>query len=911
MAAGVGLSWASVLVFHVGSALDRQWFSNLSLCAMPFIAAVVCWHRALRETGKARRPWIFLGAAAFSWSCGQMVWTYYESFVGREVPFPSYADLGYLLAVPLLVAGLLLFSSGPRQAAGVVRTVLDGLVVATGLLLVSWEVVLDATIKAGGDTMLAKVISLSYPIGDVVCASVAIVVIARTRTVRGLPMITLALLAAGTVSLAIADSGFAFLTLRNTYYSGHPIDIGWFGGYLLLALAARSGATGARATEVVADAEHSAPVWVFAPYVPVVFATIAASYREATQLKLGPFMAWGLLVLIVLVVSHQILASFENVGLTRNLRSRTVALGEREQWFRSLVQNSSDVVTVVDEGGRIAYQTPSVKRVFGYEPDSLVGHLLETIVPPGDAAVLRDALVRSAGNPGSTTEFAIKMRHQYGDWCDTESTITSLVDDPGVRGLVLNTRDTSAQKELEDRLSHQAFHDALTGLANRELFRDRVGHALERTRREVQPLAVLFLDLDGFKGVNDSLGHARGDELLVLVAERLSSCVRPGDTVARLGGDEFAILLEGIDGTVDAVGTGQRLREVLAAPFMLDGREVLVQASIGIAARDDGQWSADELLRNADLAMYRAKTSGDGGLEVFEASMHTALVRRMELENDLRHALERGELLLHYQPILDLRTCRLAGVEALIRWRHPDGNLLSPLEFVPVAEETGLISEIGAWVLHEACTQGAAWQRMLSPTERPHFRLAVNLSGRQIASPNLIGTLENALASSGLDPSALVLEMTESVMMDSTADTLKLLRGLKSLGIRLAIDDFGTGYSSLSYLSRFPVDLLKVDRSFVEKIATDSYSAELARTIVQLGQSLGLDTVAEGIEDTEQLGALRSIGCNFGQGFLFSEPLTPTDITAMVANGLPFFAHGPAPRLVMAVPAGERESGNG
>ena len=904
----VGILWSAVLVFHIGSPLTRQWFSNISLCAMPFIAAIACFWRAWRERGRSRIPWIFLGAAALSWSCGQMVWTYYESFSGREVPFPSYADLGYLLAVPLLVTGLLLLSSGPRQAAGMARTVLDGLVVAMALLLVSWEVVLDATIKAGGDTLLEQVISLAYPIGDVVCASVAIVVIARTRTARGLPMVTLMLLTAGTISLAVADSGFAFLTLQDTYFSGHPIDIGWFGGYLLLALAARSHQRTRVEAKVTTDAEHTLPVWVFAPYLPVVLAIVAASYREYTQQKLGMFMAWGLLVLIVLVVIHQILASFENVGLTRSLRTRTVALGEAERWFRSLVQNSSDVVTVVDEDGRIAYQTPSVKRVFGYEPDSLVGHLLETIVPPGEAASLHEALTRAAASPGSITEFSIKMRHQYGEWCDTASTITSLIDDPGVGGLVLNTRDTSAQKQLEDRLSHQAFHDALTGLANRELFLDRVSHALERIRREIQTLAVLFLDLDGFKGVNDSLGHARGDELLVLIAERLSSCLRPGDTVARLGGDEFAILLDGIDTADDATVTGKRLREVLGAPFMLDGREVLVQGSIGIAATDDGHVTADELLRNADLAMYRAKTSDGGGIEVFETSMHTALVRRLELENDLRHALERDELVLRYQPVLDLQTCRLVGVEALIRWQHPAGELLSAMEFIPLAEETGLISEIGAWVIREACTQGAVWHALLSESERAEFKVAVNLSGRQIASPTLVGTIEHALATSGFNPNTLVLEMTESVMITSTDENVDLLRQLKDLGIQLAIDDFGTGYSSLSYLSRFPVDLLKVDRSFVDKVATDAQSAELVQTIVQLGRSLDLQTVAEGIETAEQLSVLRDIGCEFGQGFLFSNPITPRLITAMLRSGLPMFAE--VPPAVLAV-AGSVRNGDG
>ena len=903
-AALVVAAFSGILALHVGSSLTRQWISDVALAVMAFLGAVACFERAVRERGRLRTPWVLLGASALSWSCGQVIWTYYECFRGRDVPFPSYADLGYLAAVPLLVAGLLLLSSGPRQAAGVARTVLDGIVVAVALLLVSWEVVLEATMRAGGDTLLARVISLAYPLGDVVCASVAIVIIARTRFRAGLPMVTLLLLAAGSVSSAVADSGFAFLTLKKTYFSGHPIDVGWFVGYMLLALAARRSDQTQEASEA---AEHNVPVGVIAPYIPVLLAIGAGGYRELTRQFLGPFMAWGLLALVVLVVWHQILATFENTGLTLNLRARTLTLAEQEQWFRSLVQNSSDVVTVVDPRGVIRYQTPSVKRVFGYEPESLQGQLIDTLVPPGEASRLHDALRHAVAQPGSTTELEVKVRNQYGDWCDTESTITSLVDDPAVRGLVLNTRDTSERKRLEEQLSHQAFHDALTGLANRALFRDRVTHALESRSRDATDLAVLFLDLDGFKAVNDALGHSVGDELLVQAAQRLSASVRPGDTVARLGGDEFAVLLERIERAEEAVHTGQRLRDVLQDPFVLESREVLVRASTGIAVADSGLETADELLRNADLAMYRAKTTGEGGYELYEPSMHSALIRRIELENDLRHALERDQLTIHYQPILDLRTCEIAGVEALVRWHHPERGLVMPLDFIPLAEETGLISDIGAWVLKNACAQGAAWQRSLPEQERSRFKVAVNLSSRQLGSPTLLNVVEAALAETGLTPASLVLEMTESTVMDSTMDTVALLRRLKFLGVRLAIDDFGTGYSALSYLSRFPVDVLKVDRSFVEKVATESHSAELVRTIAQLGRSLSLETVAEGIEEFAQVEALREMGCEFGQGFLFSRPLPAEDITALLSAVEPFGDSTSAPEALptFAVPSGD------
>jgi diguanylate cyclase (GGDEF)-like protein len=483
-------------------------------------------------------------------------------------------------------------------------------------------------------------------------------------------------------------------------------------------------------------------------------------------------------------------------------------------------------------------------------------------------------LATTAANPSTPQTLEMQVWHRDGHWCDTETTITSLLHDPRIRGLVLNTRDVSERRRLQDALTRQAFSDALTGLANRALFRDSVEGAL--TASDTGHVAVVFMDLNGFKAVNDSQGHAVGDHLLTLVGQRLRNCVRPGDVVARLGGDEFAVLVTGEKAEAGAVWVADRVRRVLAGDFVLDNRSVTLGAAIGIAVNDDGTETADQLLRNADLAMYRAKAAQRTEFLRFEASMHDDLVARVDAEKDLRRAVERGDLRLHYQPLVDLRTGDVVGCEALARWNHPERGLIPPSQFIDLAEETGLVEQIGAWALHQAAADAAAWQHF-APEGLP-FRVSVNVSGRQVGA-GLPRTVRDALAVSGLPAGALTLEMTESVLMERPDEAAAILARLKTLGVRIAVDDFGTGYSSLSYLSRFPVDVLKIDRSFVEHVDRDSEPSELVRTMVQLGQGLNLVTVAEGIETVGQRDAVAAMGCTYGQGYLFSKAL-PADAMA-------------------------------
>lgn len=561
-------------------------------------------------------------------------------------------------------------------------------------------------------------------------------------------------------------------------------------------------------------------------------------------------------------LASQLALALERAELTEALHAR-----QSETRFRSLVQNSSDVITVIDADTIVRYQTPSVKEVLGYDPAEILGTRLIDLVHPDDAARLvafcNDALVRL----GISSPFEVRVRRRDGVWLDLEMVSNNLLHDSNVGGIVLTARDVSERKSFESQLTHKAFHDDLTGLANRALLSDRVRHALARRSSGGERLAVMLLDVDDFKTINDSLGHAAGDTVLVAVAERLATCVRPADTTARLGGDEFAILLE--EATEDhVVALAERIIAALHQPLAVEAMEVFVDASIGIAIAEPGDATPEELLRNADVAMYLAKSQGKGLWRIFEPSMHAAVLRRLDLNAELQRALANNDFVVHYQPIVDLATTRIVGVEALVRWMHPERGLISPADFMPMAEETGLIVPLGRWVLEEACRAAR-----LFCSCRTDIGMSVNLSQKQLQQPALVSEVRAVLEGSGVAPGRLTLEITESVVMEDATATVAVLNQLRRLGMRLAIDDFGTGYSSLSHLRQLPIDVLKLDKEFVDGIASGARDAVLPRTVIEMANALGLRTVAEGIETTEQLESLRQANCELGQGYLFGKAI--------------------------------------
>jgi diguanylate cyclase (GGDEF)-like protein/PAS domain S-box-containing protein len=558
-------------------------------------------------------------------------------------------------------------------------------------------------------------------------------------------------------------------------------------------------------------------------------------------------------------------------AVTMGLLIRRAAARSVSQ-FRTLVHHASDLITVVDATGTIVYQSPSIQRLVGLGPDDLAGSNYLDLLVEEDGPHVRSLFADVVAAPQTTFTAEYRVRHADGSSRHVESIVSNMIDDPTVNGLVLNTRDVTDRKSLQEELAHQAFHDSLTDLSNRAVFRDRIEHALARGERNEGRLAVLLLDLDGFKTVNDSLGHDAGDQLLIAVAKRLEFQGRSSDTVARIGGDEFGILLEDDADESRARALADRALAAFAVPFEVRGREVFIRASIGIALSVPGHSETDELIRNADTAMYAAKAAGKGRYEFFRPFMHTRALERFEVQADLERALARGEFVVHYQPIVDFETGEARGVEALVRWNHPTRGLLGPLEFISVAEETGAIVPLGGWVLGEACRQTAAW-RARHPAAA-NLWVSVNLSTRQLLEADLVTQVRDVLDASGLDASALTLELTEGSLMQDVEETVRKLRDLKDLGVHLAIDDFGTGSSSLGYLQRFPIDTLKIDKSFVDGIAADdSEDPALVRAIVQMAATLNLDTIAEGIEGSEQLNELLSAGCRSGQGYLFARPL--------------------------------------
>ncbi len=549
---------------------------------------------------------------------------------------------------------------------------------------------------------------------------------------------------------------------------------------------------------------------------------------------------------------------------------------ESEARFRAFFEFAGIAIHVLALDGSILEANPASKDLLGYEPHELIGRQAISLSPEEDVDAARE-LGRElrAGRRDSVT-VERRFFHKEGHMVWGQLTV-SLVTHGSERRMIGMIQDITERKRMEGQLVKQAFQDDLTGLANRVLFRDRLHHALERRDRSKSRVAVILLDLDGFKRVNDSLGHAVGDELLQIVGRRIASSVRSGETVARLGGDEFAVVIEAVDSDNDPIILAERLLALLRMPMRLGAREVVVGVSIGIAIANPRDDEAT-VLRNADTAMYAAKASGKACARLFDLSMHRDAMEWMELETDMRFAIDRQQFLLEFQPLMRIDTGRLKGFEALVRWQHPKRGLIVPGHFIPIAEETGMVVPMGRWVLYEACQQAASWADFTDDLPS----VSVNVAAKQLDSESLVEDTRRALELSGLDPRRLILEITESDVMRSPEEALAKLTKLKDLGIRLAIDDFGTGYSSLSHLQYFPVDELKIDRSFIQRIKDGDRDAAFVRTIVSLAKSLSVEVVAEGVEEIAQQEFLHTIGCDIGQGYLYSRPLPSADVEQFV-----------------------------
>jgi len=602
--------------------------------------------------------------------------------------------------------------------------------------------------------------------------------------------------------------------------------------------------------------------------------------------------------LAALVLLFDIYTVYQHLQLQRIRRH----LAQREQLFQIITENAADMIAVVDRQGRRLYNSPAYEKMLGYSAAELAATgAIEQVHPDDRSRVVEAAEKAYLTGRGERLEY--RIRHKDGSWRVLESTSSAIPgSDGGTEGLVIVNRDITERKRAEALLEHRAFHDGLTNLPNRALFLDRLQRAIGVSRRHTDfRFAVLFIDVDEFKVFNDSLGHAVGDDLLIQIARRLTACLRGADTVsrsqingktqpgmgentlARPGGDEFVVLAEELRDAGDAIRICERIEERLAIPFDIASQSIVVTASIGIAFSNAGATGASDVLRDAEIAMYRAKRAGKARYEVFDATMQADAVKRLQLETDLRRGLELDEFRVHYQPLVSLQSDRIVGFEALTRWQRPQG-LIMPGEFIQVADENGLILSINRKLLREACEQLLRWNRLF-PSDPP-MAISANITAKQFAQPDLAAQIGEILQQTGVDPGLVDLEITENIAMADAGKSAIVLTDLKSLGVHLSIDDFGTGYSSLCRLQRFPVDSLKIDRTFVSGMDRDRETREIVRIIVMLAHNLGLKVVAEGIERREQMEMLKELGCEVGQGYLFSKPGSPAVIEELMANGL-------------------------
>jgi diguanylate cyclase (GGDEF)-like protein/PAS domain S-box-containing protein len=864
-------AYAAYQLSGLGSPAARDVMSEVAFLPLDAGLAIVCLLASRRSSlhPGVRRALRLLALSSSVVFCGNLVSLGYK-VLWHESPAVSLADAFYLSDYLIILAALLAFPGARHSPHERWQFALDAAMVLLGSGVAIWYYVIWPGAESGGSGLDVTAVAYAYPMGAL------LLLYGLTTTVLRRPAdgnrVAFALIALGIFLSIVADLAFGLVQLDTGHRGMAWTDAIYLGVYLSMIAGAeiywRWGAPPPPRTDA-----GPAPVSLL-PYLTVSL-TYGLLFTQAVSPWKSPLsgLAVGAVAITLIVVGRQYLAVRQNARLLALATERRA-----EARFRSLFQHSSDVISVVEPDGRIRFLSPAVFRVFGYEAAALTGTNLLDLIHPEDKEVARKFLEESAATPGVTPPVEWRVRTADGTWTHTEATGNNLMDDQAVGGIVLNSRDVTERKRLEQQLTHQAFHDSLTGLANRALFRDRTAHALLLARRQHRRLGVVFLDLDDFKRVNDSLGHGHGDQLLVQFARRLMACARATDTVARLGGDEFALLVENVDAQEGCDTVIERLSQALTEPFLVGGNELNIRASMGVAS-SDGADTAEELLRNADVAMYAAKRGGKGRYEHYDSRLHAAAMASLETEAALRGAAERAELVLYYQPILSLSTGALYGVEALLRWRHPRLGMLLPGQFIPLAEDTGLIVPLGRWVLHEAFRQISDWRSRFPQRD---LAVCVNISSRQLQVPSLGPEVREAIGQTGAEPGSVILEITESVLMQQTDETLEELQRLKQVGFRLAIDDFGTGYSSLSYLQRFPIDLLKVARPFVEDVGRGRERAALARAIIGLGDTLRLGTIAEGIEMPEQLAGLRELGCGYGQGYLFAPPLPAEELERML-----------------------------
>ncbi|MFF8972169.1 putative bifunctional diguanylate cyclase/phosphodiesterase [Streptomyces sp. NPDC014995] len=928
--------------YAVGSALG--WGSDelalimgdFGLAAAAGAAAVSCFLYARTRRVRFRPAWLLFALSSAMAALGNLVWGWYEVVLNRPVPSPSYADLFFLCFAPPAIVGLLVLAARPMTKAGWVCLALDAWLIAGSLLTLAWSLALAQAARLDGPSVAHAALTLAYPLLDIALVSMALVLHFRRTSVNRTAVNT----AVGALALTVmCDALFTSPLLHHTYRSGQLLDAGWFAGSLLLAYApwaaGRQHGPGEEGhTRVVHEHvpghritghPHPQPpapggdrgryptarpltgsLAALTPYLAAAVCTLGILYNVLHGRSVDRVvLLTGGAVVLALVVRQGIML-LDNITLTQEL-------AQKENHFRSLVQGSSDVIMIAAPSGVLRYVSPAAVGVYGRPAEELVGTELAQLIHPEDlGCVVHEVRRFLAASPQEepTTRIECRFRSGDGGWLNVESTVNRHHG-----GLIFNSRDVTERVRLQAQLQHNAEHDPLTDLPNRALFTRRVQQALSGRRSSdrgtaLRNTAVLFIDLDGFKAVNDTIGHQAGDELLVQAARRLQDAVRQGDTASRLGGDEFAALIAG-DTTRDRsarerhiLELADRLRITLSQPYLIDGSEVRVAASIGVAFAEPGL-GAGELLRNADLAMYRAKAGGKGRVELYKPQMQQDVVRKAELATRLRAALHDGEFALLHQPVVRLEDGRISSVAAHARWRSSQGVLFTPAEFLRVAEAGDRAAELGRWMLEKAVEQAA--DRAASGLNVP---VVVRVGARRLLDRSMpLGSVEALLTRHGLPSGALVVELSDIEPNVSLDELERRLGALRRLGVRIALDGFGGGCVAITALRRLPVDVLKLDRGLVEGVVESARLHKITSGLLRIAGDLGLQSVAEGVDLPEQVVALRAMGCTHGQGMAFAGPLDEYRLRRALGRGHCPVPHGPVEPAFAGGGAGVYTSG--
>ncbi len=884
--------------FGWGSPQVAVFMGDFGLAAAALVAAVSCFLYARTGAGRLRPAWLLFSLSSAMAACGNAVWGWYEVILGVPVPTPSLADVFFLCFAPPAIVGLLVLAKRPVTRAGWVCLALDAWLIGGSLLTLAWSLALAHTAHMAGvqeASVAPAALSLAYPLLDIVLVSMVLALHFRRAGVNRSAVNTAIAALALTV---LSDAVFTSPLLRSTYHSGQLLDAGWFAGSLLLAYAPWGARRGARRPvrpgppRAIASRPIAGSLAALTPYLAAAVCTLGILYNVVDGRRVDRVVIFtGCTVVLALVVRQGIML-LDNISLTQEL-------AQKENHFRSLVQGSSDVIMIAAPNGTLRYVSPAAAGVYGREAEDLVGAELSSIIHPDDLGRVVHEVRRFLAAPPHeepTTRIECRFRSGTGDWLNVESTVNRHQG-----GLLLNSRDVTERVRLQAQLQHNAEHDPLTDLPNRALFTARVRQALSGRRSGDPGTAVLFIDLDGFKQVNDTIGHQAGDELLIQAGRRLQESVRAGDTAARLGGDEFAALIMG-DGTRDQGAReyqvheiADRLRLTLSQPYRIGASEVRVAASIGVAFAEPAI-SPTDLMRNADLAMYRAKAGGKDRVELYAPQMQADVVRRSELATRLRTALRDGEFALLHQPVVHLASGSVAAVAAQARWRSAQGILFTPAEFLRVSGDDDRTAQLGRWLLEEAVAQAAERARAGHPVA-----VSVRLSAaRLLDSAPPLGSVEALLTRHGLPSGALMIEVADSDPRVSFDALEQRLVALRRLGVRIALDGFGSGFAAINALRRLPIDVLKLDRNLVEGVVESARLHKITSGLLRIACDLGLQSVADGVDVPEQVLALRAMGCTHGQGMAFSGPLDEYRLRRALVRG-EFPVPGiPAPRPVMA-----------